>query len=487
MAKVVILGAGISGHTAALNLKRKLGKKGEVIVVSPNSNYQWVPSNIWVGTGHMKAEEVYFPLKPVYDKMKINFKQARAISIHPEGDAGENKPYVTIEYVSGAEKGTKEKVYYDFLINATGPKLNFAATPGLGPDTGNTVSICSYDHATHAWNELSKTIEKMKKGEKQKIVIGLGHGGATCQGAALEYTLNVASLIKDLGLQDMADIRYITNEFFIGDLGMGGAYVKNAGYVAHTKNIIGALFYEYGVRWHHQSSVYKVEPGKIYYETYEGEELTLDYDFAMLIPPFSGVGITGVGPNGEDYTDKLFKPNKLMIVDADYESAKKPYHEWSGDDWPKKLQNPTYPNIFAIGIAFAPPHTISKPHTTKSGRPLTPAPPRTGMPSAVMAHATAMNIAEWILEGKPSFRHKASMAEIASICIVSIGYGFRGIAGSMSVYPTIPDYKKYPDFGRNINYTIGEVGVAGHWFKYLMHHVFLYKAKAKPGWWLIPD
>jgi len=54
MAKTVILGAGVSGHTAALVAKRKLGKQHEVIVVSPNSNYQWVPSNIWVGVGLMK-------------------------------------------------------------------------------------------------------------------------------------------------------------------------------------------------------------------------------------------------------------------------------------------------------------------------------------------------------------------------------------------------------------------------------------------------
>ena len=53
MANVVVMGAGISGHTAALVLKRKLGKKHNVIVVSPNSNYQWVPSNIWVGIGQM--------------------------------------------------------------------------------------------------------------------------------------------------------------------------------------------------------------------------------------------------------------------------------------------------------------------------------------------------------------------------------------------------------------------------------------------------
>lgn len=52
--KVLVLGAGISGHTAAAFLKKKLGKKHDVIVVSPSQYYQWVPSNIWVGVGRMK-------------------------------------------------------------------------------------------------------------------------------------------------------------------------------------------------------------------------------------------------------------------------------------------------------------------------------------------------------------------------------------------------------------------------------------------------
>jgi large subunit ribosomal protein L24 len=34
MARVVVIGAGISGHTAAMNLKHKLGRKHEVIVIS---------------------------------------------------------------------------------------------------------------------------------------------------------------------------------------------------------------------------------------------------------------------------------------------------------------------------------------------------------------------------------------------------------------------------------------------------------------------
>ena len=488
MARVVVIGAGIAGHTAALNLKKLLGKNHEVIVVSPNSNYQWVPSNVWVGTGHMTADQVKFPLSIPYKKMKVDFRQAFARTIHPEGDKESDKPYVMIEYVGSGEV---EKIEYDFLVNATGPKLDFAATPGMGPEEGTTVSICNYDHATEAWEKLSASIKKMQAGEKQKIVIGLGHGAATCQGAALEYTLNIASLIDSKGLSEMAEIIYLTNEYMAGDLGMGGAYVKSNGYVAHTRQVVESLFTEHGVKWYVKNSVYKVEPGKIYYEHIDGTEHVMEYDFAMLIPAFAGVGIKGIDKDGNEITDgRLFKPNGLMTVDADYESAKKPYHEWNGDDWPTRLQNPTWKNIFAAGIAFAPPHPISKPFTTASGRILTPAPPRTGMPSAIMGAGVAKNIADIILNNKPldgDLKVNVSMAKFASICVVSMGYGFRGMAGTMSVYPTIPDYKKYPDFGRDINYTMGEPGIAGHWFKWLMHYAFIYKAKANFGWALIPD
>ena len=58
MSDVVILGAGISGHTAALHLSRLLGRQHRITVVSPNSNWNWIPSNIWVGVGQMTEEQV---------------------------------------------------------------------------------------------------------------------------------------------------------------------------------------------------------------------------------------------------------------------------------------------------------------------------------------------------------------------------------------------------------------------------------------------
>ena len=117
MAKVVVLGAGISGHTAVSYLSRGLKKPHEVVMVSPNSNFQWVPSNIWVGVGLMTPDQVKFPLAPVYKRMGVDYKQALAVSINPDGDKDHKKGFVTIKYVSEDRKDVEEKVTYDYLIN----------------------------------------------------------------------------------------------------------------------------------------------------------------------------------------------------------------------------------------------------------------------------------------------------------------------------------------------------------------------------------
>ena len=56
----------------------------------------------------------------------------------------------------------------------------------------------------------------------------------------------------------------------------------------------------------------------------------------------------------------MFLPNEFMRVDADY--TPKPHEQWKAGDWPRTYQSPDYSNVFAAGIAFAPPHPISIPH-----------------------------------------------------------------------------------------------------------------------------
>ncbi len=485
MAKVVVLGAGVSGHTASAWLKKKLGRKHEVVVIAPTMHYHWIPSNIWIGVGRMTPDQVKFRLENRYKKQNIVFKQAKALSIHPEGSKDSERPFVTIEYTGQDKVGQKETVDYDFLINATGPRLAFEKTPGIGPGQ-HTVSVCSFSHAAEAWEKLQESIEKMKKGEKQNFVIGTGHPGATCQGAAFEYILNVAWELKRRNLSDLATITWITNEYELGDFGMGGAYIKRGGYITSTKTFTESFLKQRNIKWIKRAGVKKVDDSKIYYETLDGSEGEIEYDFSMLIPAFTGNGITAADKNGEDITSKLFKPNGFMVVDADY--TPKPFEEWSANDWPSTYQNPDYGNIFAAGIAFAPPHSISKPMKSPNGTPIFPAPPRTGMPSGVIGKIIADNIIDWIKSGEPKMKHKASMAKMGAACIVSAGYGLlNGAAATMTVHPIVQDWDKYPLYGRDLRYTVGEAGLAGHWLKWFMHYMFLHKAKGYPFWWLLPE
>ncbi|MFN7947608.1 MAG: FAD-dependent oxidoreductase [Blastocatellia bacterium] len=485
MARLLILGAGIAGQTAALHARTKLGSAHEVVVVSPNSQWNWIPSNIWVGTGYMKPEQVTFPLAPVYRKTGITFHQAKAVSIHPEGDATLTQPFVTIEYTSPEQRGRTDRITYDYLINSTGPKLNFDATKGLGPER-NSHSVCTYSHADQTARALKEVIQRMKQGEQQTLLIGTGHGNCTCQGAAFEYLFNVEFELRRQQVRDKARIIWISNELELGDFGIGGMFIKRGGYVTHSRIFTESLYTERGIEWITQAHVKEVMPGETFYENLDGEEKSIKHDFAMLLPPFSGVGLKAYNRAGAEITAELFAPSGFMLVDGDY--TKKPYEAWKPSDWPETYQSPKYKNIFAVGIAFAPPHAISKPMTSAKGTPIFPTPPRTGMPSGVMARQVAHNIAD-LMTGRASEPvRKASLARMGAACIASAGAGFlNGTAVAMTLYPIVPDFNKYPDTGRELRYTSGEIGLAGHWIKHLLHYAFIYKAKANPFWRVVPE
>jgi sulfide:quinone oxidoreductase len=480
MSHVVILGAGISGHTAAAFARRWLGRDDTVTVVSPNDSYNWIPSNIWVGVGLMGPGQVTFPLAPVYERHGIEFKQAWAREIHPEGDTDSTVPYVVTESASGST----EKVRYDFLINATGPRLRFDKTEGLGPEH-NSLSVCTPEHAVQASAALDEAVERMRRGERQRFLVGVGHGTCTCEGAAFEYAVNLEFELRARKVRDKAEIIWITNEYELGDFGMGGMHLKRGGYVVPSNLFTESLFAERGIDWITRAHVSKVDKDRVCYETLDGAQREQEFDFAMLLPPFSGVGLRAYGREGNDITDRLFLANDFMRVDADY--GAKPYQQWAPGDWPRTYQSPAYPNIFAAGIAFAPPHAISLPRTSPNGTLIAPAPPRTGMPSAEIGKAVARSIVD-LIGGAERPTRSASMAEMGAACVASAGaHLLTGTAASMTVYPIVPDFARYPQYGRDLNQTFGEIGLAGHWIKILLHHMFLYKARLRPGWALIPE
>jgi sulfide:quinone oxidoreductase len=172
-------------------------------------------------------------------------------------------------------------------------------------------------------------------------------------------------------------------------------------------------------------------------------------------------------------------------VDADY--TQKPHTQWKAADWPRQY-HPTHSNLFAAGIAFAPPHPISQLRMNSQGLMISPAPSRTSTPSAMIGQAVARSILDMMmLRGSKAPTHTASMAEMGAACIASAeAKPVHATAASPSI-PLLPTMTDIPQFGRDINCTFGEGGLAGHWIKILLHHMFLYKAGCGRGWPLIPE
>lgn len=477
MAQIAIIGAGFAGHTAAIYLGNTLGLDHEVTLINKFDYFLYTPSLIWVGVGHMKPEKVCVPLKPIYDRTHVRFVNGTATEIHPD----EN--YVIAERL---DQNGPERVDYDYLIIATGPKLNWEGTPGLGPMNGYTLSICHLRTAVQARDEYHETLERLRRGEKARFVIGAGHPETTCQGAAFEYMMNIDRDLVKLGLRDKAELLWLSNEPALADFGVGGIHWKTKGAVQSGEDYVRALFNKHNIKWEVQKGVKNVDHKSIYWEDYSGNHGETHYDFAMLIPQFIGQPMKFIGKEGEDVSDKLMNKAGFVFVDGYYGLSYESLH-YTPEAWPAVYQNPVYRNIFAAGIAFAPPGPISPPHTTPNGTNITATAPRTGMVSGIIGRLVAKNLIGLVKEGKMAYQER--MTEMYSACIASMGSSlWSGEATSVFLYPIVPNFLRFPNkYGRDERITHLEGGVAGAWIKRIVHTTMLYKAKSYPGWQFIPE
>jgi sulfide:quinone oxidoreductase len=474
--KIVILGAGFAGQTAALYLGDALGKDHEITVINRNEYFGFVPAWVWTGIGHMKDEKTIFPLKPVYDKFNIKLFHGHATEINVD-----KQEVLAIHEISGEQ----QLFPYDYLVNATGPKLDFESTPGLGPKNETTVSICSLPHAAHAREKYFEAVARMEKGEKQTIIVGTGSGTATCQGAGFEYITNIHRDLQKRKLREKATLKWLSNEPVLGDFGVGGLVVATGKKVSSSEQFISTIFDEYDIESQVRSAVTRVEPGKIFGEDYDGNAFEQAYDFAMLIPGFKGIPLKYTDKDGNDITAKMTNPGGFMLVDGVYG---KPYKELLENPqyWPATYKSPLYPNISAAGIAFAPPGPISKPHINPNGVSISPAPPRTGMVSGIIGRLVALNIIEE-LKGSSTI-HTERMSEMYAACIASMGDSLMdGSAAVILIYPVVPNYLKYPVGGRDLFVSGMEMGLAGAWMKKMIQMTFMHKLRGRLFWSFIPE
>ena len=376
---IVVLGAGLGGSIAAFEIKAAVGDKADVTAVSKGDVFHFVPSNPWVAVNWRKRKAIEVPLRPTFKRKGVAFNGTGARTLDPANNRLELEDGSTLAY--------------DYLVIATGPDLAFDEIPGLGPHGGATQSICHVDHA-----ERAAVAFEAFCANPGPIVVGAVQG-ASCFGPAYEFAMILDTELKRRKIRDKVPMTFVTSEPYVGHLGLDG--------VGDTKGLLESEMRQRHIKWITNARVTSVDPGMMHVEEVAEDGSVkaahdLPFGFSMMLPAFRGVSaVRGV--------EGLSNPRGFILVD-------------------KHQRNPTYRNVFALGVCVAIP-------------PMGPTPvpvgvPKTGFMIESMVTAIAHNLAALVSGQEPS-----EEATWNAICLADFGDG--GVA--FVAQPQIPP--------RNVNWS----------------------------------
>ncbi|WGM41101.1 FAD/NAD(P)-binding oxidoreductase [Caulobacter sp. NIBR1757] len=397
---IVIIGAGLGGSIAAYDIHKAVGDRARVVMVSDGDIFNFTPSNPWLAVGWRTADSIQVKLPEVMKRKGVEFINVPASALRPADKA--------IDLADG------RSLSYDYLVIATGPELAFDEIPGLGPQ-GHTRSICTGPHAADTAAAFDAFVAA-----PGPIVVGAVQG-ASCFGPAYEFAMILDTELRRRRLRDKAPMTFVTSEPYIGHLGLDG--------VGDTKGLLESEMRQRHIKWITNARVKSVDAGLMHVEEVAEDGAVkathqLPFVFSMMLPAFRGVAaVRGV--------EGLTNPRGFILVD-------------------RHQRNPTWPDIFALGVCIAIPPTGP-----------TPVPvgvPKTGFMIESMVSAISANLRE--LLGGEAPTHEATWN---AICLADFGDG--GVA--FMAQPQIPP--------RNINWSASGKWV--HTAKGAFEGYFLHKVR----------
>ena len=98
MARIVVLGAGIGGMSAAYELRGTLGQGPEITVIGEGDRFSFTPSNPWVAVGWRKPSDVEMPVAHYLAKKNIAFEGVGAERVEPDHNRVRLRDGRTLDY-----------------------------------------------------------------------------------------------------------------------------------------------------------------------------------------------------------------------------------------------------------------------------------------------------------------------------------------------------------------------------------------------------
>ncbi|HHV49839.1 MAG TPA: NAD(P)/FAD-dependent oxidoreductase [Rhodocyclaceae bacterium] len=299
-ARIVIAGAGAAGLTAAAQLAQRL-EGAQITLVDARKAHFYQPGFTLVAGGIKPASYVISSTRD-YVPSGVELIEEAVAEIDPEG-----RKVVT---------ATGKPVPYDYLIVATGLRLDYAAIEGMDVEQIGNNGLGSIYHspekAAATWQAMSKFADSggvgvfLRPGTEMK-----------CAGAPLKYTFLTDDHLRRRGNRGKAEIIYNANNKVLFSVP-----------IVHEK--VRMLFEERDVKVNYERTLAAIDLGKriATFKTAEGP-VELQYDFINVIPP-------------------------MRAADA-VRNSPLPWQEgnWAADGWIEvdkhTLRHKRFDNVFAVG------------------------------------------------------------------------------------------------------------------------------------------
>ena len=299
-ARIVIAGAGAAGLTAAAQLAQRL-EGAQITLVDARKAHFYQPGFTLVAGGIKPASYVVSSTRD-YVPSGVELIEEAVAEIDPEG-----RKVVT---------ATGKPVPYDYLIVATGLRLDYAAIEGMDVEQIGNNGLGSIYHspekAAATWQAMSKFADSggvgvfLRPGTEMK-----------CAGAPLKYTFLTDDHLRRRGNRGKAEIIYNANNKVLFSVP-----------IVHEK--VRMLFEEHDIRMNYERTLAAIDLGKriATFKTAEGP-VELQYDFINVIPPMRAADVVRNSPL--------------------------PWQEgnWAADGWIEvdkhTLRHKRFDNVFAVG------------------------------------------------------------------------------------------------------------------------------------------
>jgi sulfide:quinone oxidoreductase len=291
MKKLVILGAGTAGTIMANKLTAALdANEWQITIIDQDERHYYQPEFLFIPFGICTREDVIKP-KRDYLPPRANLIISAIESIEPDKSR--------VKLSNGAV------LPYDFLIIATGSRLNPDETAGLrnGAWHKNIFDFYTIEGAAGLANFL-------KYWDGGRLVVNIVEMPIKCPVAPLEFTFLADWWFTEQGIRDKVDITFVTP--------LPGAFTK-----PKASQFLGNFLEKKGVNLVPEFAIERVDSDARKIISYDQRKV--DYDLLVTIPTNMADEVIGRSGLGDD----------LNFVPAA----------------PKTLRAKNYENIFVLGDA----------------------------------------------------------------------------------------------------------------------------------------